>query len=392
MISDRINRFFSRRRATLIGVGPMSKNCVDAAIELAHEHNIPLFLIASRRQIECQEFGGGYVEGWSTEAFAKYVSSRDKKGRTILARDHGGPWQNTFEIEGEFSLRQAMESTKRSFEVDIKCGFEMIHIDPSVSIHGPLKISDVIDRVFELYEFCWSIARNQKRDIMFEIGTEEQSGGIQSLQELEYTLSETQKYCKKNRLPLPKFVVVQTGTRTMEMRNVGTFDSPFRIKHELPAEIQIPRILNLCSQHNIYIKEHNADYLSDEALEWHPRLGIHAANVAPAFGTAESIAFARLLRSNGLNKELDEFIALSVASGKWRKWMSPESTASDFDRAIIAGHYVFATEPFRALKEKLSSILAKNGTSLDSVLKQAVRESIGRYLKAFRLVEVRNAN
>ena len=29
------------------------------------------------------------------------------------------------------------------------------------------------------------------------------------------------------------------------------------------------------------MKEHNADYLSNEAISWHPRLGIPAANVAP---------------------------------------------------------------------------------------------------------------
>ena len=48
------------------------------------------------------------------------------------------------------------------------------------------------------------------------------------------------------------------------------------------------------------MKEHNADYLSDEALCWHPRLGIHAANIAPEFGVAESKEFVHCLEENGL--------------------------------------------------------------------------------------------
>ena len=37
----------------------MSKNCVDVTIDVANRYNIPLMIIASRRQIECKEFGGG---------------------------------------------------------------------------------------------------------------------------------------------------------------------------------------------------------------------------------------------------------------------------------------------------------------------------------------------
>ena len=57
----------------------------------------------------------------------------------------------------------------------------------------------------------------------------------------------------------------------MEMRNVGSFDSPVRI-NELPAEIQLPKMIEICDKHGILMKEHNTDYLSDEALQWHPRL------------------------------------------------------------------------------------------------------------------------
>ena len=57
----------------------MSVNCVDASIEIADKNNIPLMLIASRRQVDAECFGGGYVNNWSTEKFSNYVRKKSKK-------------------------------------------------------------------------------------------------------------------------------------------------------------------------------------------------------------------------------------------------------------------------------------------------------------------------
>ena len=81
MMHQRLNTFLNRKRCTLLGVGPMSLNCVDAAIELANEYEAPLLLIASRRQIDSEEFGGGYVNNWTTEDFARYVKTKTKRAR-----------------------------------------------------------------------------------------------------------------------------------------------------------------------------------------------------------------------------------------------------------------------------------------------------------------------
>lgn len=281
MIHQRLDTFLKNKRCTLLGVGPMSVNCVDAAIELANQHEIPMMLIASRRQIDSEEFGGGYVNNWTTSQFADYVIDHDKKGKVLLARDHGGPWQNTREKEQGLSLRRAMDSAKSSYLADLEAGFQVLHIDPSVDIHGQPCVDEVLNRVFELYEYCWSQAQRLGQEVIFEIGTEEQSGSTNSQEELNYTLNAMQQFCNKNRLPQPSFVVIQAGTRVMEKRNVGSFDSPIRVAEEIPAEIQLPKMIEICNRYGIFMKEHNTDYVSDEALQWHPRLGIHAANVAP---------------------------------------------------------------------------------------------------------------
>ena len=387
MIQQFLQTFLQKRRCTLLGVGPMSVNCVDAAIELASEHEAPILMIASRRQIDSEEFGGGYVNNWTTEEFANYVIDKDKKGKIILARDHGGPWQNTKEIAAQLGLRKAMESAKNSYQADIKAGFQVLHIDPSVDIHSTPDIDEVLNRIFELYEFCWMEAQRNRREIIFEVGTEEQSGSTNSQEELDYMLNSIINFCIKNNIPRPAFVVIQCGTRVMEMRNVGSFDSPVRVANEIPAEIQVPKMIEICNKHNIFMKEHNTDYLSDEGLQWHPRLGIHSANVAPEFGVAETIALVDLLEENSYLNLAERFLKISFDSRKWDKWMLKNSTASDRDRALIAGHYVFSNPEVKELKLEASAELETKGIHLERHLKNKVKKSIHRYMTNFRLTK-----
>ena len=386
MINRKVKSFFDKRRSTLLGIGPMSKNCVDATIETANEYEIPLMLIASRRQIDAEFLGGGYVNNWSTETFSDYVIENDKKGYIILARDHGGPWQNDKEKNNQLSFRLAMESAKRSFEVDIINGFEIIHLDPSIDVFKTPSVEDVLERVFELYEFCWSVAKRNNKQIAFEIGTEEQTGSINSTEEIEFVLKKLFDFCDKNSFIRPIFLVTQTGTSVKETRNVGTFDSPFRIAHELPSEILVPKIIELCNQNQIFMKVHNTDYLSEESLEWYPKIGIHAANVAPEFGVTETRSFLSLLEKYHLSDEYNQFIDLAFQSEQWKKWMLLDTKASRIDKAIIAGHYTFSSDKFRTIKasaqDKLSDI------NIDFVLKEQIKKLILKYVKLFRLVRL----
>jgi len=386
MIHQRLISFLNKKRCTLLGVGPMSVNCVDAAIELAQDNEIPLLLIASRRQIDAEEFGGGYVNNWTTDQFARYVIDCDKKGKILLARDHGGPWQNIKEVKDKLSLRRAMDSAKLSYRRDLEAGFQVLHIDPSVDIHSSPNIDEILDRIFDLYEYCWSQAQRLGQEVIFEIGTEEQSGSTNTQEELDYTLNALVQFCKTQHMPQPSFVVIQTGTRVMETRNVGSFDTPVRVLNELPAEIQVPKMIEICNRYNIMMKEHNTDYLSDEALQWHPRLGIHAANVAPEFGVVESKALLSVLEDNGLHDYAEQFLKIAYDSNKWQKWMLKHTNATDRDRAIIAGHYVFSQADCLELKAEASIALAKKDVDLNGYLKNQVKKAILRYLTNFRLV------
>ena len=167
----------------------------------------------------------------------------------------------------------------------------------------------------------------------------------------------------------------------MEMRNVGSFDSPIRVINEMPPEIQIPQMIEICNQYGIFLKEHNTDYLSTDSLRWQPRLGIHAANVAPEFGVAETQALVGILKEKNHIDLLDEFLRIAYDSKKWEKWMTNNTSASDVDKSIIAGHYVFSSDECINLKKEANQRIK----GLDEFLKNQVKSSIFRYMNAFNL-------
>ena len=341
--SQILKKFLKGKRVTLLNIGPMSKNLVDVSIEISDKFNLPLTLIASRRQIDSKEFSGGYVNNWDTASFSKYVKSKSKKKKIFLARDHGGPWQNNLEINGKYNLKSAMNSAKRSLKSDIDSGFDFLHLDTSIDPTGKkIRNSELFDRLFDLYEYCYSYSKSKKKDIDFEVGTEEQSGSTNTPYELDYNLKKINNFCKKNNITKPTYVVVQAGTKVMEMQNVGSFESFVRPKNETPVEIQLPKMINICEKNSMMMKEHNTDYLTNESLSWHPKIGIHAANVAPEFGVVETKAIITLMKKLKLDKLMNDFMEISYNSLKWEKWMLNNSKATKKDKSVISGHYIFS--------------------------------------------------
>lgn len=386
-LQNKLSEYIHEKNCTLLAVGPVSVNCVDAAIEISNQYQIPMMMIASRRQIDSEAHGGGYVNGWTTRQFSDYVKTKDQIGNVILARDHGGPWQNPLEVQRNDSIDKAMTSAKASYRADIDAGFNILHIDPSIDIHEKPDLNIILDRVFELYEYCSIYAAEKNRQVLFEVGTEEQSGLVETTEDLEYLLSRIKEFCREKELPLPMFVVVQIGTRVMETKNIGLLEKAMNTP-ESNSHIykNIPEIVQTCNRAGIRIKVHNGDYLSDEAISLHPELGIHAANVAPEFAVTETRALLNLLKEYSFVRLADRFLELSYKSGKWKKWILKDTDASDYERAVIAGHYVYSTEEFIGIKKEAVEHLKKHNIILDEILKQQIKKQIIRYLRGFKMV------
>jgi len=368
-----------------LGVGPMSKNCVDAAIEVAAESNAPMMLIASRRQIDAEIFGGGYVNNWSTESFCNYVNNAlgAMPSNLLLARDHGGPWQNHKELEECKNIDEAMVSAKASFKVDIDSGMQLLHVDPSVAPFEDLSFEQLLNRSFELIKYCSAYAESVGRDIDIEIGTEEQTGLVGSLYDLEFMLNSISDFCADEKIKKPKFVVVQTGTRVIEMTNEGRLATLGFSGPGLPVELQLPKAVELCSKFGIGIKQHNTDYLGDQALSLLPRAGVAGANVAPEFGVIESRSFIGLMKQQGMTELIERFVQLTEKLRKWEKWLKPNSVLDKYGRCLVSGHYAFATEEFIALKREFCHATGSSEDELDRFLKDRIKESISRYLSLF---------
>jgi tagatose-1,6-bisphosphate aldolase non-catalytic subunit AgaZ/GatZ len=379
---EKIQKLISRR-ITLLGAGPMSKFSVDAIIELSNFYDLPIAMIPSRRQIECKELGGGYVENWSTEEFAKYVRLNDKGGNVLLSRDHCGPWQlEQLNKDGSHNtLKDEMDLVKISIEADVRSGFDLIHLDPSLGFKHGLNKDEVREIVYELISFCEAIKTSE---ILYEIGTEEQV--YSSAEDVESELNIILRDLKIKKLPTPIFYVQQTGTKVIERRNVGNFDNPLDSKGYLPASFNLPRVTRLCELNGVWLKEHNADYMSNEALQWHPRFGIHAANVAPEFGYIETqtiINLANLTSSEDLVKIMVEKVN---SLGKWKKWMLEDSDSSQFEKMLIAGHYHFSENWHIEWRSELRRRLKKIDIDLDQYVYFEVKKSINRYLECFGYV------
>jgi hypothetical protein len=379
---DKVRYLIKDMGSTFLGAGPMSLTTTNIIIDLANLFQHPISLIPSRRQVECAELGGGYVENWTTEDFAEHVRDRDKGNFVLLSRDHCGPWQiPTLNQDGkQKTLKEEMDSVKVSLSADIQSGFEIIHIDPSLALqHGYTK-SDVQEIAYEMIAFCESVASGP---LYYEIGTEEQgyasTNVTDSMEELDLILATL----KKRNLPIPMFYVQQTGTKVQELRNVGNFDNDIDAKKIMPASVNIPMVVAGCEKRGIWLKEHNADYLSDMAISWHTRYGIHATNVAPEFGVTETQALLSLAHEIGSETFIKDFSEKVAGGMRWEKWMIPNSISTESDRVQIAGHYHFSEEWCRSLRFELYEDAKSKGINPESYVSGKIKNSLLRYLQPF---------
>lgn len=359
----------------------MSITVTREAVALANYYKTPISLIPSRRQVDSAKLGGGYVEGWSTATFSRFVKEIDTGGYALLARDHSGPWQGTA-AKASASFPLAMEEAKESLEDDIACGFNLLHIDPSPALNKGFLEHDVTAMAVELIAHCVS-KMSDPRQCAFEVGTDEQDTAPDPLRvtagRIKALLTELDRF----NLPRPLFYVAQTGTKVLETRNFGSFDQPFTVEGSLPATVFLPEVLDLLKANGLLLKEHNADYLSDKSLRWHRKFGIHGANVAPEFGVVETRALLSLLRRHGFEADLELFSQIVLDGAQWVKWLRSPAIVEDDVKVEIAGHYHFADPRVIEIRARLLEHTTTKGEDSEQIIASEVRRSIERYLVAF---------
>ncbi len=383
---------------TMLGIGPMSKPLIKATLELAQEKDFPIMLIASRNQVDSDEFGHGYVRNWDQDRFVADVEAVEKEigftGLCYLCRDHGGPWQRDEERNAKLPVEEAMERCVRSYKHDMEAGFDLLHIDPTKdpefamgTVPFDLVISRTVDIIEELENY-----RKEKGlpEIGYEAGTEETNGGLTSVDAFSSFIDELVARLAEKGIKAPEFVVGQTGTLTRLTENVGNFN------RENAALLSTN-----AAKHGVGVKEHNGDYLSDKILLEHPVLGITAMNVAPEFGTVETRAYlelakveARCVSADKCSKVEEEMAREAVKSERWRKWVVGDTANATVDEILkdteltaqitdICGHYTYETPAVKAEIEKMLANLKEVGVDGESYVNYQLKNSIDRYAYCF---------
>ena len=93
-----------------------------------------------------------------------------------------------------------------------------------------------------------------------------------------------------------------------------------------------------------------------------------------------------ILEKNNCEDLAEKFLQVSYDSLKWKKWVLNNTKISNREKSIIAGHYVFSHPKVVEVKSEASDRLLSKNIKLNLLLKNAVKKSIIRYLKNFRII------
>ena len=290
----------------------MSKNIVDSIIEFGDVFGF----IPSRRQVD---YNGGYVNGWTTEEFFKYID-----GRTIIERDNAGAGQGYIDDDGYESLKD-------------DCRYvDIIHIDPWKKYSGYyVGLKHCISNI----EFCYYTNRN----IKFEVGTEEAIRRFGDI-ELNALLSNLESKLEPEIFENIEYVVVQSGVGLDlgKQNNTGTFD-PDRLE----------KMISVCKKFGKKSKEHNGDYLSNDEYKVRFDMGLDSINIAPEFGQLETMIYLNHMDSESIST----WYELCLKSKRWEKWVDEYFIPEDNKRKLIliCGHYLLSDKGFKKIKPNIDT-------------------------------------
>ena len=206
-------------RRTIFAACPNSPAVISASIRAAKRNNAPIYFAATLNQIDCD---GGYT-GMTQAEFTRLIRFEVERvhftGPVIVAIDHGGPWLKDKQRTEKWSVKDAMDGVKKSFEAAVLAGYDLIHVDPTVDINVPkgetIDIRLVAARTVELIAHVENF-RKQKGlpAISYEVGTEEVHGGLADEKTFDTFIQELKKGLVNVGLPdvWPCFIVGKVGT------------------------------------------------------------------------------------------------------------------------------------------------------------------------------------
>lgn len=325
----------------------MSTEIIDIVSDFAKFNKTNIMFIATRNQIDSKEFGGGYVNNFSTEEYSTYIKKK-KNNYIHLCRDHSGPLLK--DNEKKISFKESLEKTKESLKDDILNDFKLLHIDTSMC-KNKYKIAE------NLITFCESVASKNKKKIFYEFGTEEHGTKV-AVKKFENDAAFFSNV--KNKM----FLVGQTGSLIKEIYQVGEFDNQI-----------VKNLVKLSEKYNLFLKEHNCDYLSSLQIKERKNIGVNAINVAPELGYLQTKSTLYLANKFNIRKSLIDYKKKVLISKKWEKW-TYSTKMNNSNKIYCSGHYHFSSKEYK----KLIADINKH-TNFKKFLKNILFKELKKFLK-----------
>ena len=380
---------------TIFAACPNSPSVIRAALRAAKRNNAPIYFAATLNQVDCD---GGYT-GMTQEVFTRLVRFETERvhftGPVIIAIDHGGPWLKDCQRTERWSVEDAMNGVKKSFEAAVLAGYDLIHVDPTVDINVPkgeiIDIHLVAARTVELIAHVEKFRKDGGlAPISYEVGTEEVHGGLADETTFDTFIRELKKGLISVGLPdiWPCFIVGKVGTDL----DTTVFDG--EVAKKLTAKVR---------PLGSYIKGHYTDDVANP--EEYPLCGMGAANVGPEFTISEYRALCELedletqASAEGrvaVPSRMRETLRDEVhASHRWEKWLHEDEQGKDLGELtperqdwIVATccRYIWQQPRPLAARGFLYDNLSRLGIDAEGIVLGRIERDMDKYFRAFNLI------
>lgn len=380
---------------TIFAACPNSPAVIRAAFRAAKRNNAPIYFAATLNQVDCD---GGYT-GMTQKEFCRLVRFEAERvnftGPTIVAIDHGGPWLKDCQRTGKWSLEDAMNGVKKSFEAAVLAGYDLIHVDPTVDINVPkgeiIDIHVVAARTVELIGHVEKFRKEKGLPpISYEVGTEEVHGGLADENTFDTFINDLKVGLIKIGLVdvWPCFIVGKVGTDL----DTTVFDG--EVAKRLTSKVR---------PLGSYIKGHYTDDVANP--EEYPLCGMGAANVGPEFTMSEYEALCELEKVE-IAREAEGRVAVLSGisrilweevheSHRWEKWLHEDEKGKDLCELTPARQdwivstccrYIWQQPRPLAARAQLYANLQRLGYDPEEVVLGRIERDMDKYFHAFNLV------
>ncbi len=325
-----------------LGFGPMSAEIIEGIVKASADLKKAFMLISTKNQID---WDGGYVSNWKTIDYVEYIDRLTRKypaSKVYLCRDHCGPGFKNNSIDDVY----------KTIYDDIENGFELIHLDFS-------KVSSDKEVVLKETQKAILAILKKSESIHIEIGTEENVGDLKTdITQIKREFNFINGFVK------PEFFVVQTGSLTKEVNQIGALNKSF-----------IKEVHGFLTENGVKLKEHNADYLDADAIEERRGL-IDALNIAPQLGVLQTITVISEALTYGV--DINSFLNVAYESEAWGKWLYKNTPSNKMLCSIIAGHYNFTKDHYRRLADSLERFI-----DIKSLIIEKIKKLVTYYSESF---------